>query len=543
VNAIINGSSSTWTLAPATSTLADIPVTVISTWTEVNISSLTFAWDRGNNPASVTLYAVDLSTVSNFIGGTTLTNSTLSLDTTFTGLNAETIYYARVKAINHSGIDTGYLLLGSTTTKNPYGPTDLVYSTASTTSLTATWTAPVPAGQSYTLQVSTNNNFGIISGSVNTGLTNATISALSVNTTYYGRVNAIINGSSSTWTLGAATATLADVPVTVSSTWTEVNISSLTFAWDRGNNPASVTLYSVDLSTVSNFIGGTILTNSTLSLDTTFTGLNAETVYYARVKAINHSGIHTEYLLLGSTTTKIPYGPTNLVYSTASITSLTATWTAPVPAGQSYTLQVSTDNNFGVINGSVNTGLTNTTISALSVNTTYYGRVNAIINGSSSTWTLAAATATLADIPVTVVSTWTEVNISSLTFAWDRGNNPASVTLYSVDLSTVSNFIGGTTLTNSTLSLDTTFTGLNAETVYYARVKAINHSGIDTSYLLLGSTVTKVPYGPTNLVYSTASITSLTATWTAPVPAGQSYTFQVSTNSNFALVSNSVNTM
>ena len=75
-------------------------------------------------------------------------------------------------------------------------------------------------------------------------------------------------------------------------------------------------------------------------------------------------------------------------YVTTSVpTSLTSAWNASVPAGESYTLQYSTRTDFAPVWGSSNTVLTTATISNLEVNTTYYARANAIIDGSSSAWT------------------------------------------------------------------------------------------------------------------------------------------------------------
>src|SRR5205814_4755583 len=135
-----------------------------------------------------------------------------------------------------------------------------------------------------------------------------------------------------------------------------------------------------------------------------------------------------------------------------------------------------------------NTALTIATASvpALQVNTTYYGRVNSIINGSSSVWTSNVTTATLANIPATDVSTWTGVNYTSVTVNWLTGGNPSNVTKYIVQLSTVSDFLTGQLKSSTTYNLSGTFINLIPDTTYYAQVKAVNHSEIETSYLTLG---------------------------------------------------------
>jgi len=158
-------------------------------------------------------------------------------------------------------------------------------------------------------------------------------------------------------------------------------------------------------------------------------------------------------------------------------------------------------------------------VPALTPNTTYYGQVNSIINGSSSPYSAYVTTATLAVIPTTAVSTWT-VNITSLTVSWQNGANPVDVTKYVVDLSTDSGFAPVATASSETYLLNGTFFTLVPDATYYAQVKAVNHSEIPTNYLALGSTKTLQTPIPTNLTFTAAAATNLTASWTAPNPAG-----------------------
>src|SRR5205814_9233647 len=122
----------------------------------------------------------------------------------------------------------------------------------------------------------------------------------------------------------------------------------------------------------------------------------------------------------------------------------------------------------------------------------------------------------------------TGVNYTSVTVNWLSGGNPASVTKHIVELSTVNGFGSGTNLTSTTYNLNGVFTGLIPDATYYAQVKAVNHSEIPTAYLDLGSTKTLQSPIPTNLAYTTGTATSLTASWNATSPAGDSYTFRVS---------------
>src|SRR6185503_10332978 len=106
-----------------------------------------------------------------------------------------TTYYGRAYATNHSGINTSTTTLGSTTTLTSPMPTNLQYTAATTNSLSASWTAANPSGESYILEYSTVSNFTPLAGSSITALTNGTIGLLQVNTTYYAHVATVLSGS------------------------------------------------------------------------------------------------------------------------------------------------------------------------------------------------------------------------------------------------------------------------------------------------------------------------------------------------------------
>jgi hypothetical protein len=273
--------------------------------------------------------------------------------------------------------------------------------------------------------------------------------------------------------------------------------TSITVAWAAGTNPLNVTKYEVELSTTATFDGIDDVLLSTYGVTSIFDNLQPGTTYHAQVKALNHSEISTSYLYMGSTATASSQVPLNVHATTATLTSVTVAWDAPTPAGDSYTLQFSTFANFSLILASSNTVLTTATISGLSINTTYYARANSIVSGSSSGWTAYITTATLAQTPATVASTWTIVGISSLTVNWSGVSNPASVTAYRVEISSVAG-LASNVLSSTTYNTNAIFTNLFAETVYYGRVLAINHSGVETNYFTLGSTLTYIPNAPTN---------------------------------------------
>ncbi|MCG3204500.1 MAG: hypothetical protein KCHDKBKB_01215 [Elusimicrobia bacterium] len=531
---IINSTEGDWSSDISTSTLANAPFSAASTWTAVNFTSVTVTWLDNGNPLNVTRYQVQLSTVSNFLSGTILNTFTTNLTTNFVSLIPATTYYAQVKAVNHSGIGTDWLVLGSTVTRVVNTPASLFFSSAATNWLAATWNATTPVADSYTLRVSTAQNFsGTIVSSNTTLLIATTTSNLSANTTYYGQISAVINGSTSPWSSDIATATLANVPASAASTWTAINFTSITVAWLDNGNPLNETLYQVRLSTVSNFLSGDIFNATSTALSATLDSLVPSATYHAQVKAVNHSGISTNWLTLGSTITRSVIQPTNLQITDVQISSISFSWAAASPAPDSYTLQTSTNNNFSNPAVSSSTTLLAGTTFNLLMNTTYFARVNSIIDGHASLWTPHITTVTLANTPASAASTWTAINFTSITIAWLNNSNPLSVTRYQVQMSTVSNFQSGLILNAFTTNLTTNFVSLIPDTTYHAQVKAINHSGISTDWLALGSTATLTANTPASLFFSSAGTNWLSARWDATLPPADSYTLWVSTAQNF----------
>ncbi len=509
VNAILSGSSSTWTTSVTTATLANAPISVSSTWTAIGVTSVTLAWSGNNNPSNVTLYVAQLSTVSSFASGTILQQVGTALNASFLNLDSGVIYYARVKAINHSGISTSFASLGSTQTLVVPIPANLRFTATTPTSLTAAWDASTPPADTYDLIMSTEIGFGTVASSSTANLYGTPTTALSPNTTYFAEVRAVVGGTPYAYTAYETTVTLANIPSPAGSTWTAVQFTSITVAWSNNSNPVNDTRYSVILSSGSfpNALSGN-QSLEVLALSATFTGLIPNVTYYAEVKAINHSGVSTNFANLGSTRTLTPQSPAGFQTSDVQASSITAVWNITAFPADSYMLQGSTSSDFSGTPASSSTALSFATLSSLSINTTYYLRVNATLSGIVSPWSASLTTATLANAPSTAVSTWTTVTLTTVTFAWTANGNPAIVTPYVAELSDASDFVSGTTFSSATFALTATFADLLTGTTYYARVKAINRSGVETAYAVLGSTQTLAP--------NTCNAT-LTGNWSAAI--------------------------
>ncbi|HRY29968.1 MAG TPA: fibronectin type III domain-containing protein, partial [Elusimicrobiota bacterium] len=99
-------------------TWAALPGGSASTFTAVGATILTVNWTDGGNPAGTT-YIADIST-GPFPNSYADNKSSTTLNTyaVFSGLDPITVYYAQVRAVNHGGVETGELPLGSTQTEN-----------------------------------------------------------------------------------------------------------------------------------------------------------------------------------------------------------------------------------------------------------------------------------------------------------------------------------------------------------------------------------------------------------------------------------------
>jgi hypothetical protein len=108
----VNANGEAYTTVASTYTRAVEPVAGL--FTSVMTNSLLAHWGPAVNPAG-TAYVCELSTMPGFSPVAVSTRVTVT-DFLFTGLVANVDYYGRVKAVNGSGVDTGYTELGSTRT-------------------------------------------------------------------------------------------------------------------------------------------------------------------------------------------------------------------------------------------------------------------------------------------------------------------------------------------------------------------------------------------------------------------------------------------
>ena len=502
-----NGAYSDYTGASFGITLPAVPWPLQHT--QINVSSVTLGWGSNNNRAGTT-YTAQLSAAADFSGA--VSTSTTGNFATFTGLSANTTYYLRVKA--HGTEDSAYAAIGSTMTMAAVPSAGGIQAVAVYTVRTYWSDAANPAGTLYRSQLSTSTDFGAVWQEL-TDQHDSTFSALTPNTTYYGRV-AAYNGLGvagpyvalgSTWTPAQQPSGLA---------FTAAHVSSLTFAWSGGDNPAWTT-YEAHLSTVPGYTEQ--VSFSTLSAGTaaSFTGITPNTTYYARVRAMGP--VPTDYLF-GLSTATYAAAPVSAALLPVGVSSLTFGWgAAGNPDHTDYRVELSTSADYSA-SAVQHTSGTALTFQGLFSSTLYYARVKALGPFGSETAYAASSTATFTSAPS--AGGLSGVTESALSLAWGANSNPAGM-IYQAQASTAADY--SVAASSFTTGLGAAFSGLAADSTYYLRVRVNNGSAL-SAWTALGSTVT-LAVQPSGAAFVAVTSAAVTLAWSAGSnPAWTTYQVQ-----------------
>jgi hypothetical protein len=367
-------------------------------------------------------------------------SGTGTFNSNVSSLPANTTHYYQAYATNTSGTSYGGVISFTTLKAEPSAQaTSLVFSSVATTSFSTAFTAATGSPDGYIVIRSTSsslsadpvdgttytagNSLGggtVVSvGSTISGIAN---SSLSAGTTYYMYVFSYNNSGSNinyltTSPLSSSTITLTGAPTT--PTFSIINTTSFTVDWTATTGASS---YGLDVSTASDF-SSYVSGYQDLTVNTTsqaVTGLTANTLYYARIRAVNNSGTSANSSTGNSAT--LSNTPTVSTASSITATGLTANWSAPSSQGAvtfTYTIELSTANDFSTITSTVSSiasGTTSNAFTSLSEGTTYYYRIKAVNSAGSSTWSSVSAGATTltSSISLTTLGTAVTQDFNSL---------------------------------------------------------------------------------------------------------------------------------
>ena len=221
--------------------------------------------------------------------------------------------------------------------------------------------------------------------------TSATISGLSVNTTYFFFVRAQGPAAATAYLLFGASVTAANPPVALASAG--VTNASADLTWGANSNPVGTT-FSAEAALDSGF-GAIAASSVTLNAAATVSGLSPNTTYFLRVKAVNYGGLSTAYaaFVTSATDANAPVSPGAQADSSSQVTM---TWGANSnPSGSLYVAQISSFSNFSLLQASSRTFSTTAVFTGLSNGTTYYLRVKtAGHNGSDTAFTASTSAVT-----------------------------------------------------------------------------------------------------------------------------------------------------
>ena len=524
------GSPTGFTSILSTATLAVEPAA--PSLAGVSPTGFNFTWDGGGNPPQ-TRYIAEIST--NNFATLAQSSSTFNTGAAFAGLAVNTLYYARVKAQNHNGLDTAFTatITTVTATATPLNAS-VPFTNLSNNSLTFSWdSGGNSAGTNYNPEISTDSGFSApVYSAVTTNL-NYDLMGLSANATYYARVRALgAGGAASSYSSPAvSTVTLTLPPVPAAAPFTGVLGGSFTFNWESGGNPAG-TVYSAEISR-DGFVSVSSAVR-TSALGAGFSALAANTVYQARVRAVSFSGIPGQYSSpIVSTATAISMA-VNVAspFQSLSADALTFNWeSGGNSAGTSYNPEISTSSDFSAPVSSAVTLNLNYLFTGLLPNATYYAHARAIgVGGNPTAYTGTVSTVTYTLAPQVPPSPFSGVSVAGFTLGWNTGGNPPA-TRYTAEISRDS--FATILASASTLSASAAFSGLTPNTIYQVRAKALNFLGVEGPYSgPLRSTATlAAPPLNSGQPFTAVSAGTFTFTWgDGGNPGGTSYTAEISSS-------------
>ena len=224
---------------------------------------------------------------------------------------------------------------------------------------------------SYTIELNTDSLFNAASALLKSGGRSLSFSNLSVSKTYYARVKTNLSanwGKTHSFTTGSA----LDFTYVTSPRNDAVNVSTTTIV--RANSVTNASIYTIQLCTSSDFISSPVLEKISATNSASFSGLQYNTKYYARVS----TDLATGWGKLSAFTTKTASSLAYVKSPADSAVNQPLTLLVRsniVPGATHYTIELNTASDF------TGTSILKTALShsisfaGLSSNTFYYSRV------------------------------------------------------------------------------------------------------------------------------------------------------------------------
>lgn len=527
VRALGISSATAFVVLPTTDTLLLAPGLGSPVFSTVDLASVTVQWTANGNGSGVT-YLSEIST-DNF-ATVNFSSATAGFSTLFGagGAGADLVsnatYFFQVRTVGIFA-NSAFTPLGSTHTLAavPLSPAAV---SAGYASASYGWGANGNSTTTYYSAELSTDSFATITFTSRTLNAEASFASLFANATYYLRVQAIaINQTGTIFAAAAATATPVAVPVAVAAT--NVTASSFTANWGANGN-STYTFFTAQISTdaFSSVSASTV----TAAVSAAFTGLSANTDYALRVLAQGFSTATAFVAMPTVTTLLLPPATAAASFSAVASASVTVVWANGGNGPASiYSAQISTSAAFSSVNFTSMTVNLSVLYGAggagepLIANTTYYFRVKTTNGGSESVYIGLGSTMTLANAPSATApsaAAWRTASVS-----WQPNGN-ASETQYEVWRDTAAGFPAPVKTFVATTTLSAS--GLEPDTTYYFKVRAVNGGGVPTTFDAAASTKTMVlpalPGGIGKPAAAAVNLSSISWSWTA---AADAYSYNV----------------
>ena len=519
---------------------------------------ITVSWTApADNGAAITGYTVAYKATSSACPST-LDSSWSRLDAsgtsaTISNLTNGTAYRLCVNAANQVG-DSAWATVSATPAATPGAPGN-VTATGGDSQITVTWDAAPSRGTpvtAYTIQRCDAADRTCTGGWANVGTTAATrfaLSNLADGTTHGIRVRATNANGPGDWSTTAFASTTAFSPGTPSELTATPGSGYITLSWgapDSGGSP--ITGYTVECrlsasGRATGYCNSASWTSHVTISDTSITvgRLTNGTSYDLRVRANNRVG-SSEWTSVTATPANTPNTPTGLEIEISG-RNIEVNWNAPASGGSpitSYTVQYCTGSCTSWSSKTV-TGdppPTSTTLTGLRAGSVYRVRVGATNAAGDSRWsasssdtttstpdapTITGFTAYLEDDPDTsdtVVPRFHKLAVVEWTAPASDGGS--EITGYNVALcvgtnTTCTDTRGSWRTATTASSSPAILTNLNASTLYYVRVRAVNAAGpSDWSGILQDATPAATEPDPPTFLRATPENRRIKLQWSAP---------------------------
>ncbi|OGS22446.1 MAG: hypothetical protein A2252_01250 [Elusimicrobia bacterium RIFOXYA2_FULL_39_19] len=498
----------------------------------ISTGTIGLNWGTSEVPANPdnTIYLVQTATSTNF---STITKqySGLRLDLagTVTALTENTTYFIRLVARNREANEQYYSVAGqnwkATYTQQPAGSFTYLVINSDYISISQTDTSSNPDDTLYSIEASTAADFSTVTASTGTKASGTiVVTNLVPDTTYFMQVRAINREGipSNTTNVASGNSAVSACETPDVANWSGVSAISIQINWtgDTTNNQDD-TVYIGRISTSSDMSSYQEKTGIKSDNFVSFNGLTANTSYYGKLYARNHAGSEKSIDVYSGipkpTLCSMPGGAG--WGSNSSIDTLEIVWSDVAnPPDTVFITEVSTSSDFSTNYSSITVNyLSTTTITGLTVNTTYYGRVTAVNREGqqSSPSDISTPKPTLAN-PATG-SYLNNVTTFSIVVNWYKNGNP-DYTRYGIIRSTDNFTTSNITVINESANWNTnsyTDSSLQIDTSYFYKICAYNESGIITAYDITVSTLT-IPLAPDAPagISAIATVNSIQWNWT-----------------------------